>query len=110
MKYNKKSKLKFIKYFKAGNLSISKVAHNKQIPKQTLSRWIKLYEKFGESGLENRKSGRKGKFIDQESERLVIDMMKKMKRSAYRMRIDLRKNGYNLSERQIRKIYKRNRL
>lgn len=64
--------------------------------------------------LENRKSGTKEIKIDPGFEKLVLGMWKKKKRSVYMMRKDLRnglkRNGYNISERQIRKIYKKQGL
>lgn len=114
MGYNKSIKLKLVKKFKEGNISLSQLDLNWNIPKQTLARWVKLYDRFGEIGLENRKSGTKEIKIDPGFEKLVLGMWKKKKRSVYMMRKDLRnglkRNGYNISERQIRKIYKKQGL
>lgn len=114
MKYDKKFKLKFIKYFKTENLSISKIARRVNIPKQTLARWIRLYKRYGEKGLENRKSGVKEKPINYKFEELVLNLWKKKERSSYKMRKDLKKdskrNGYSLSEWSINKVYKKYKL
>lgn len=114
MFYGKKFKLDLVRNSKSGKSSISEIARIKQIPKQTLARWIRLYKLFGEEGLENKKAGAKVIPINQKFEILVLNMWKKRKRSVYRMRKDLKKdskrNGFNISERQIRKIYKKNRL
>jgi len=114
MGYDKSIKLKLVKKFKEGNKSLSQVALKWNIPKQTLARWVKLYNRFGEIGLENRKPGTKEIKIDLGFEKLVLEMWKKKKRSVYMMRKDLRKgskrNGYNISERQVRKIYKKHSL
>src|SRR5690349_12856961 len=107
--YSKDLKLKFIKIFKRSNLSISRLAKKEKIPKQTLARWIKLYKMFGERGLENRKSGVKETPIDYEFEKLVVKMWEREERSVYRMRLDLKQEGHDISERQIRKIYKKHR-
>lgn len=114
MGYDIRLKVRIIKNFQSGNLSLSQIALREKIPKQTVSRWIKLYNLFGYVGLENKKSGVKEVPIDPGLEILVLDKWNKSKRSPYKMRKDLRKdlkrNGYNLSQRQIKKIYKKNRL
>lgn len=114
MRYDKEFKLKSINLFKHGNSSISEVALSNNVPKQTLARWIKLYKRFGYVGLENKKSGVKEAPIDPGFEKLVIDKWNKNKRSPYKMRKDLRKdlkrNGYDISQRQIKKIYKKHKL
>lgn len=110
MKYDKKFKLKLIKYFKAGNSSIGKIAQREQIPRQTLARWIKLHRKFGERGLENRKSGAKGIPINLEAETKILQLWKEGKRSRYSMRKNLKIKGINVSEWSINKIYKKYKL
>jgi transposase-like protein len=110
MAYNVQFKLKSIKDFNNKGISISKVAQEKQMSKQTLARWIKLYKRLGEKGLENGKSGAKEIPIDHYFERLILNLWKKRRRSVYRMRIDLKSEGHIISERQIRKIYKKHEL
>jgi len=108
MKYSQKFKLKCIKQFEGLNLSMGDIAKKKKIPKQTLSRWIRRYEKFGIDGLENQKKGKKETPINPEVERIIIQLWQEEKRSSYRMRIDLIKRGFNLPRSQVRKIYKKN--
>src|SRR3989338_3648961 len=114
MRYNKKFKLRIIRYYKAGNLSISDIARKEQIPKQTVARWIKLYSFLGGKALENKKPGAKEIPINHEYEKIVLFLWKKGKRSVYTMRKELkkylRKNGHTISERQIKKIYLKNKL
>jgi transposase-like protein len=50
MAYNKEFKLRCIKHAGLNISSISEVADIKRIPKQTLSRWIREYKRFGERG------------------------------------------------------------
>ncbi len=114
MAYDVPFKLKCIRDFKATNSSISEFSRKQGIPKQTLARWLSLHRKFGKIGLENRKAGAREKPINEGFERLVLEMWRKAKRSAYKMRIDLRKdirrNGYVISQREIEKIYLKHRL
>lgn len=114
MGYDIRLKIKIIKVFQTENVSLSQIALREGIPKQTVSRWIKLYKMFGYKGLENKKSGVKEVPIDSGLEILVIDKWNKKKRSPYKMRKDLQKdlkrNGYDISQRQIKKIYKKHKL
>jgi transposase-like protein len=109
MRYSKQFKLNLIKSFNEGIYSKSKIAWENNIPRQTLTRWIKLYKLFGEEGLENKKQGAKSIPIDEDLEEGVLLLWRKRKRSIYMMRRDLQKesslDGKNISERQIKKIY-----
>jgi transposase-like protein len=110
MKYNQEFKLKLIKHFEAENSSISQIALKKQIPKQTLARWIRLYRLFGERGLENNKPGVKETPVNADTDAQVLQLWKEMKRSKYRMRKDLKIKDINISEWELQKIYKKYKL
>lgn len=114
MGYDIRLKVKIIKSFQTGNLSLSQIALREGIPKQTVSRWVKAYKMFGYEGLENKKSGVREALIDPSLEDLVINKWTKHKISPYKMRKelrnDLKRNGYNISQRQIKKIYKKHNL
>lgn len=118
MKYSKKFKLEAVLYKET---TISEAAKKRKIPKQTLSRWVKLYKHYGKEGLENKKTGAKEKKIDPNVERRILSMWIKKKRSAYKMLRDLGRkfshpfNGKNnnkekngsISKRDVYKIYKK---
>lgn len=112
--YKKELKLKYVKEYTFGNSSITKIAQKLKIPKQTLARWVKLYKSFGSTALENKKAGVKQKPINENMESLVLDEWKKAKKSVYAMRKVIKKatkkNGHNVSERQIRRIYRKHKL
>jgi putative transposase len=107
MAYDKEFKLRCIKHSGLNISSISEVADIKRIPKQTLSRWIRQYKRFGEKGLENNKSGVKERQINPFFERIILTKWEDRKRSSHKLWIDLKMEGYNVSERQIQKIYKK---
>lgn len=110
MAYSKDFKLKCIKHFQIGLSSISEVAELKKIPKQTLARWIRTYKLFGEKGLENDKPGAKETLINQNFEEIVLSKWKERKRSAHKLWICLKMEGYSVSERQIQKIFRKHGL
>ena len=107
MAYSKTFKLKAIKHSEMNISSIPVVAEIKKIPKQTLYRWIRNYKIFGENSLENKKPGTKLMLISEKFEALVLNKWKERKRSSHKLWIYLKMKGYNVSERQIQKIYSR---
>lgn len=110
MAYSKEFKLRCIKHFALGYSSISEVAQLKNIPKQTLARWIIIHKKFGDEGLENDKPGAKETVINSKFEQYVLLKWKERKRSAHKLWIDLKMEGYGVSERQIQKIFRKHGL
>jgi len=117
MKYTKEFKLRCIKI---GECSIGDTAKDKNVPKQTISRWIKLHRELGHQGLENKTPGVKKKLISPENEEKVLNLWAERKRSAYKMFRDLSKkrsipgrdknNHSNVSKREVYEIYKKHHL
>jgi len=110
MAYSKEFKIRCIRHVNLGLSSIPEVAGVKKIPKQTLYEWIKIYRKFGEGGLENDKPGAKETQINPQFEQSVLLKWKERKRSSHKLWIHMKSKGYNVSERQIQKIYKKHGL
>lgn len=110
MSYSKAFKLKAIKHAEMNLSSIPIVAELKKIPRQTLYRWIKRYRMFGENSLENKIPGAKPMLINEKFEALVLSKWKDRKRSSYKLWIDLKMEGYGVSQRQIQKIYQKHGL
>lgn len=110
MAYDKEFKMRCINHFRSGLASISAVAEIKKIPKQTLARWIRAHSKFGEEGLENQKPGAQETAINPGFEQFVLLQWKERKRSAHKLWIDLKMEKYNVSERQIQKIFRKHGL
>ena len=107
MPYSKEFKMRCIKHVELRISSIPVVAEIKKIDKKTLYNWIKRYYKLGEEGLENKKPGAPHLKINDNFEKLILDEWKNRKRSAHKLWIDMKMKGYNVSERQIQKIYKK---
>ena len=107
MSYSKEFKLRCIKHVELGISSIPVVAELKKVSKQRLYDWIKDYYQFGESALENKKPGAPHMEINDNFKKLILNEWKNRKRSAHKLWIDMKMKGYNVSERQIQKIYKK---
>jgi putative transposase len=110
MAYTKEFKLNAIKHARLGLSSIPVAAEIKKIPKQTLYNWIKSFEIFGEEGLENDKPGAKAIEINPKFEQLVLLKWKERKRSSHKLWIDFKMEKFDVSERQIQKIYRKHGL
>jgi len=110
MAYSKKFKLRCVKHFALGYSSIAEVANIKRIPKQTLARWIRIYRRFGENALENRKPGARAVEINSTFEALILEKWKERKRSSHKLWLELKMKGYDVSQRQIQKIFRKHKL
>lgn len=110
MSYSKEFKLKCIKHVEMNISSIPVVAELKRIDKKSLYTWIKDYYKFGEAALENKKPGAKPLEINEKFEQKILNEWKSRKRSSHKLWIDMRMEGYTVSERQIQKIYRKHGL
>jgi len=107
MSYSKEFKLRCIKHAELGISPIPVVAEIKGVSKQSLYDWIKDYYQKGDSSLENKKPGASPLKINEKFEQLILKEWNTRKRSAHKMWIDVKMKGYNVSERQIQKIYKK---
>lgn len=110
MAYSKEFKIRCVKHFALGHCSISDVAELKRIPKQTLARWLRIHKRFGEIGLDNRKPGAKATEVNPNFEKLILVRWKERKSSSHKLWLELRMEGYEVSQRQIQKIYRKHGL
>lgn len=109
MVYSKEFKLKCIKHAKMAIHSVEIAAELKKVSFKSLYRWIDLYDKFGETALENKKSGIKPIKINSNFEEQVLQNWDIHKVGSHKMWIQLKQKGYQVSERQIQKVYNKNK-
>jgi putative transposase len=110
MAYTVTFKMKILKHV---GMNISKIEHIskiRKVPRRTIYRWIERSKKYGEYGLENRKPGAKQRNINSITYQHIVDMWYTRPRGAHKMWLDLKKAGYGISERQLRKIYSKEKL
>lgn len=110
MAYSQKFKLRVLKHANLGITPIEQIAIIRKIPKQTIYRWLNKYKRYGEVGLENRKPGAKKSQINVTFEKLILATWHERSRGVHKMWLDLKNQGFSVSERQIQKIYKRHNL
>lgn len=109
MAYSKEFKLRCIKHAKMALHSVEIAAELKKVSCKSLYRWIELYDRFGESALENKKPGVKSLEINSKFEELVLQIWDIHKLGVHKMWVQLSRKGYQVSERQIQKIYNKNK-
>ena len=107
MSYNKKFKLRCIKHAQMSLHSIEITAELKKVSFKSLYRWIELFNKYGESGLYNKKPGANETKLNPKFEEMILDEWKKRKRSSHKLWIMMKTKGFGVSERQIQKIFKK---
>lgn len=106
MAYSEEFKKRCVRHVGLGVSSISEVAVLKNVPKQTLARWMRAYHAFGDAGLQNRKPGAHERALNPACVQLILQAWKERKRSAHKLWIAMKKEGYDVSERQLQKIYR----
>jgi len=110
MKYTLKKKIWCVKQIQKEITPITEISKNRRIPRKTLYRWLKSYNKFGETGLKNKLCGAKSTQINPKFEKFLIQFWKFNKFGAPKMKLELDKLGFSVSQRQIQRIYNKNGL
>lgn len=101
-KYSLKKKLWIIKQIKKG-VSPSHLSLIYSIPRRSIYNWIDL-DKQG-LGLENKPLGRKPRNINPAFFKIVTKEWHKLRCGCHKLWLELKKQGFGVSERQIQKIY-----
>ena len=110
MAYSERYKKRVVKHIEANVSRMSHVAIIRDVPRRTLYRWWRIYQRYGEAGLENKKPGAPARDINPTFESKVLEMWRQRRRGAHKMWLDLKIAGFEVSERQLRKIYRRHGL
>ncbi|MFA6088247.1 MAG: DDE-type integrase/transposase/recombinase [Candidatus Woesearchaeota archaeon] len=110
MGYTKKFKERVLKHVNLGITPIEHIAQIRKIPKQTIYRWIKLKKKYGNFALENKKPGAKQIQIIVTFENKILLTWKLRNSAVNKMWRKLKTEGFDVSERQIQKIYRKHGL
>jgi putative transposase len=105
MRYSLKKKIWCIKQIQLGITPISVISRNRKIPRMTLYRWINRYKKYGKDGLINKPRGAKPLDLNKKCVTFIVEEWKKTKFGSPKMLLHLKKRGFNISQRQIQKVY-----
>lgn len=110
MGYTTKFKERILKHV---DMNVSKIAHVsriRNIPRRTIYRWLERRRKYGKYGLQNRKPGAPKRLLNTKTYDKIVSMWETRPRGAHKMWLDLRKQGFGVSQRQIQKVYKQEGL
>lgn len=107
MAHTLRKKRHCVKQALLGITPISDIAKYRRVQRRTLYRWIDRYKKHGWNGLENKKIGRKPENINAQFEIIVHKLWHKLKCGSPKMWLILKEIGFDVSQRQIQKIYRK---
>jgi len=110
MGYNAKFKLRVLKHYWQTKTPLTHVAKIRKVPRMTLYRWLNQYRLNGLAGLNNKPTGSPEIVINSKFCEKIIHLWNKRQRGVHKMWIDLKFEGFHVSERQIQKLYNLNRF
>jgi putative transposase len=106
MAYSYKKKRYCVRQALLGITPIREICRNRNVPKTTLYRWIDIYKSDGFDALKEIKPiGAPTLEINPEFERLLVDFWKEHKYGSGKTWLLLKEQGFNVSQRQIQKIF-----
>jgi putative transposase len=109
-KWTPKLRVWVIKQWKQGITPIAEIARNRKVPRRSVYMLINRFKRFGFGGLEPRKKGRKKDEISAHFEMYVLQSWATLPCGCHKLWLDLKKQGFSVSERKIQDIYKRYKL
>ena len=110
MAYSQTFKERILKHERMGLTPLSQIAKIRNVPRQTIYRWKRLQQHYGAAGLVNHKPGAKPRHINETFSIMVIALWNERQRGVHKMWTALHARGFDVSERQIQKLYRRHRL
>lgn len=108
--YTLKKKEYCVKQALLGLTPISDIGRNRRVPRRTIYRWIKKYQENKSQGLVEKKRGAAPTEINPKFESLTLTLFNEHKYGAPKMKKTTNEIGFDVSQRQIQKIYKKNNL
>jgi putative transposase len=109
-KLSPKSRIWVIKQWQLGIIPVADVARIRKIPRRSIYMLIDRFKKYGLNGLEPRKSGRKKDELNAHFSDYVLSQWATLQRGCHKMWLDLKKQGFFVSERKIQEVYKEYKL
>ncbi|MFH1391810.1 MAG: DDE-type integrase/transposase/recombinase [Candidatus Diapherotrites archaeon] len=107
MAYSLRKKRWYVKQMLGKITPITEISRNRKVPRKTLYRWLERYKKEGWEGLENKAIGRIPIQINKKFDLEVVKHWGLYKFGSHKTWLELRKVGFDVSERQIQKVFNR---
>ncbi|MGM5485088.1 MAG: DDE-type integrase/transposase/recombinase [Nanobdellota archaeon] len=99
-----------IKQWQLGITPITDISRSRGVPRRTIYELIKRFKKHGIDGLEPKKRGRKKEPINSAFEDIVLRHWAELPRGSHKMWLDLKKQGFGVSQRKIQEIYNKYKI
>lgn len=110
IKWTQKKRVWLVKQALLGITPISEIAKNRGVPRRTIYKLIERYKKFGFKGLEPLKRGRKKDKINAHFEKIILAKWHTRSCGSHKMWLELKAQGFGVSERHIQEIYRKHDL
>jgi putative transposase len=105
MAYSMRKKRWCVKQMLNKIMSIAGISRNREVPRKTLYRWLERYKAKGWDGLENKPIGRRSLKLNKTFELKVFEFWQLHKFGSHKTWLELKAQGFDVSERQIQKVF-----
>ena len=95
-----------IRQWEAGITPLAEIVRDRRLPQSSVYLLIERFKRYGWGGLEPRRRGRKEEFVNVNFEQYVLKLWADLPRGSHKLWLDLREQGFSVSQRKIQKIYK----
>lgn len=106
VKWTPKLRKWVIKQWQAGMTPVAEIARNRMLSRRSVYLLIGRFKRYGWQGLEPRKRGRKEEVVNTHFEQYILGLWAEMPRGSHKLWLDLKEQGFGVSQRKIQKIYR----
>lgn len=99
-----------IKEWQQGITPLAEIARNRNVPRRSIYMLIDRFKKLGIEGLEPKPRGRKKDSINLNFEQFVLNQFAQFPQGSPKMWLELKSQGFLVSQRKIQEIYKKYHL
>jgi len=105
VKWTPKLRKWIIKQWQRGITPICEIADGRGVPRRSVYMLIERFKRYGWEGIEPRKRGRKRERINTNFEQFVLLQWAKYPTGCHKMWLNLKAQGFGVSQRKIQRIY-----
>lgn len=107
VKWTPKLRKWVIEQWQNGVTPLVQIARNRGVPRSSVYELIRRFERYGLEGVEPRRRGRKKEMVHPNFEMHVLREFAEFPRGCPKMCLDLKHQGFGVSQRKIQQIYNR---
>lgn len=105
VKWTPKLRVWVIKQWQAGIIPLAQIARNRRVPRSSVYELIRRFEMYGWEGLEPKRRGRKKDLVNPSFEQYVLTEFAKFPKGCPKMYLDLKSQGFGVSQRKLQQIF-----